>query len=121
MIWTLVKTFTQSILGIKCYDECETKDKYWSRLTIDEIKFYNDTIDISNLVDDGFYMYPPTYEQIKKTHIVSTLPKGPIVDTMEILLCAIIKRKEKLMEWTRVRKKRTKNESSIGGVASGIA
>lgn len=101
-----------------CYNEYQTRERYWSRLTINEIKLYNDIVDVYDLADDGSYMHPSSYEQVKKTPIVSTLPKGPIVDTMEVLMRGIIKRTNMWVEWTRARKKRTRSASSTGGVAS---
>lgn len=102
----------------RCYEEYRTRKRYWSRLTINEIKLYNDIVDVSNLTDDGSYMHPSTYEKVKKTRILSTLSEGPIVDTVEFLMRGIIKRIEKWVEWTRARKKRTRSASSTGGVAS---
>ena len=75
---------------------------------------YSDDVDVFDLVDDGSYMYPSTYEQVKKTPIVSTLPEGPVVNTMEVLMHGIIKRIDKWVEWTRARNKRTGSASSTG-------
>ena len=61
------------------------------------------------------------FEQIKGTPIVSTLPEGPIIDTMEFLMHGIIKRTNKWVEWTRARKKSTGSIGSTGGVALGAA
>lgn len=36
-----------------CLNEYRTREKFWSYLTIDEIKLYNDSIDVFDLVDDG--------------------------------------------------------------------
>lgn len=42
----------------RCLNEYQTWDNFWSWLTIKEIELYNDSIDVSNLVDDGSYMHP---------------------------------------------------------------
>lgn len=63
-------------------------------------------------------MRSSTYEKIKDTPIVSTLPDGPIIDIMEVLMNGIIKRKEKWVEWTGARRNRTRATSSSSRVAS---
>ena len=90
--------------------------------TIEKNKVVNhDIVDVLDLANDASYMHPSSYEQVKKTPIVSTLPKGPIVDTMEVLMCGIIKRIDKWVEWTRERKKRMGSTSSTSGVPFGVA
>ena len=45
---------------------------------------------------------------------------GPFIDIMEILMRGIIKRKNKWVEWIRVRRNKTRVASSTNGVVSRI-
>jgi hypothetical protein len=103
----------------ECLNEYQTREKLWSRLTLDEIKMYNNNIDVSDLADDGLYMHPSAYDQIKVLPISSSPPIGPVIDSLELLMRSIIKRTDKWMEWTRARRKRTIDTGSSRGATSG--
>lgn len=70
----------------RCLDEYRTRKRFWSWLTIEEIKLYNDFVDVSDLADDGAYMHPTSYEKIKGTPILSTPPTNPIIYIIEVLM-----------------------------------
>ncbi len=84
----------------RCLNEYQTQERFWSRLTIDEIKLYKKKFDVSDLADDGAYMHPTSYDNIKNTPIISTPLVDPVINTMEVLMLGIIKRREKWVEWT---------------------
>ena len=46
----------------RCYDEYQTMESYWLRITINGMKSYNDFVDVFDLANDGSYMHPSTYE-----------------------------------------------------------
>lgn len=60
----------------RCHNEYQTRERYQSRLTVKEINLYNDIVDVSDLTDDGSFMRPSTYDQIKETPIVPMKRRG---------------------------------------------
>lgn len=46
----------------ECLNEYQTREKLWFYLTLEEIKMYNNDIDVSNLTDDELYMHPSAYD-----------------------------------------------------------
>ena len=69
-----------------CFNEYHTQERFWSWLTIDEIKLYDNLVDFFDLADDGSYMHPTSSEKIKGTPILSTLPIDLMIETLEVLM-----------------------------------
>ena len=66
---------------------------------MDEVKLYNVNIDVTDIDEDDSHMTTSTYlKKIKDTPIVSTPPKGPMIDKLKILMEGIIKRIGKWVE-----------------------
>ena len=80
------------------------------------MKLYNDFVDVCDLAYAGAYMHPTSYKKIKDTLVLSTPNIDPINDTMEVLMQGIIKRINKWVEWTQVKKTRTGSTNSMSGV-----
>ena len=50
----------------------QTQERFWSWITIDEIKLFNNFVDVFDLADDGAYMHPTSYKKIKGALTLST-------------------------------------------------
>ena len=58
---------------VDCADEFESREKFYSRLTVQQIKLYNVDIDVDGVKDDGLHMQTFTYlKRSKGTPIDST-------------------------------------------------